>query len=62
VWPSQQTAGKDATDRVELAPVFSNRSASFLKLKKVRETRDTTRERFHHLYTFLVNAFWSTQT
>lgn len=33
--PSPQTAGKDAADRVELAPVFSNRSASFLKLNKV---------------------------
>ena len=31
-----QNAGKDATERVELAPVFSNRSASFLKLSKVR--------------------------
>jgi hypothetical protein len=33
--PLRRAAGKDAGERVELAPVFSNRSASFLKLNKV---------------------------
>ena len=40
--PWLRTAGKDAGDRVELATVFSNRSASFLKLNKVRRVTGPT--------------------
>lgn len=32
-----KAAGKDAAERIELAPIYSNRSASFLKLSKVKQ-------------------------
>merc|ERR1719390_258202 len=40
-----KNAGKDATERVELAPVFSNRSASFLKLCKIKQLTPSPRSR-----------------